>query len=155
MIEDLTPTESKVLYMLSRGTLYLQIVERLEITQENLHTVCFHIRQKTGIVNTKDPQECKAFITGHKEELWDQIPHKPFPTLGQVEIMRLLAKGKSYPEIALSLQIGIQSAQNMASQGCKRAGIVGRGYMRLRAIQKWVEERDREEAGLTDPLENY
>lgn len=140
----LSPTEINILRWLSRNWSYAQIIAHYHqrekpMTPSTLHVHCHHIRQKTGIGDTKNPQECRDYLRhASARPLSHQTTYKPSPTRAQMEVLRLLATGKSYGEIGLVLKINHQTAQNHASHGCRRAGITNQGHGRTQAIRDYL-----------------
>lgn len=63
-------------------------------------------------------------------------------TYNQLEVFRLLAMGRTYPQIAAFLGVLPQSVQNLASRACKRAGITHGGWNRTRYIKEWLAKYD-------------
>lgn len=122
----LTKREYEILDLLAVGRNYSEICALLGIAPSNIHNVVSRIRKKTGIINTKNPDECRDFIrsvpmgslVGRK-----RLRKLSFPTVHQAEAMSLFARGNMCKRIALILHITPQTALNAISMGCKRAGI--------------------------------
>jgi DNA-binding NarL/FixJ family response regulator len=131
-MKRLTPKEIVILRLLASGKTYEEIRFALSLSQACLHTHCHHVRQKTGIVNTKNRDECYAFQRGFTNP--DKVPL--LATKAQKAVLALLAQGKSYAEIANTLGIGIQTVQNHASTGAKRLGIHRAGPRRTELIRE-------------------
>lgn len=135
MIQPLSRTENKILRMLSNGLSYEDAGERIGFRPELVHAYTYRIRKKTGIVNTRDPQECKAWFSGVS---YCVKTNYRCPSRSQLSVMALLAEGKSYREIAEKLEIKQQTAQNHAHRGCAAAGLTGKGHFRTAAIRDYL-----------------
>jgi len=160
MKKRLTPRELRILRLLSRGESYDKIRETMEITHQNLYSTCAIIRRKTGIGETRDHEECRKVLRVLHSTLVEQgekpealPPRSPAPFPCQLAVMRLVASGKKYKEIARLLNIQVQCAQNYASEGAKRAGIVGQGWKRNRLMKEWLEKHapERPKSLMDDP----
>lgn len=127
----LSPQERTAFRMLCKDFSYTHIAGLMGIRVDNLHTICHHIRQKTGIRDTRDPEQCRAYAR-LPEPLSFRPPLKI--TAHQLEVLKLIAQGLTYREIAGQLSIALQSVQNHAVRGCKRLGITGQGHGRTAAI---------------------
>lgn len=149
MNTTLTHREDAVLRWLARRWSYKQIAEHLKTNAEVVHTYAYQIRQKTKIHDTKDAEQCRYFLLVHKARHDYPLPHQKEPTAKQLEVMQMVAEGVSFPEIAQQLGMGLQTAQNHACQGCRRAGIFQR-YRRTEAIREWLAKRHEENPAL-DP----
>lgn len=135
MIKPLSKTEAKALRMFSYGVPYDKVGDRLGLAFGYIHTLAYNIRRKTGIHDTKDAEECKAWFHGVRQYTRSKING---PTKTQLGVMALVAQGKSYVQVAEEMELSLQSAQNYASLGCRRAGIVGRGHYRTNAIIEYL-----------------
>lgn len=134
--------ELEILHCLARGWSYSQIATHTDIRNDCLHVHCHNIRKKTGIQSTRDVEQCKAFLRQRR-----QLPPAPARQMPlswtQTEVLRLLALGDSYASISSTLGMGIQTAQNHASEACKRAGIRAAGrYSRLQGIKDYIARLD-------------
>lgn len=140
----LSARERDTLNKLAWGWSYLRIAEHLKIEAPNLHVICHHIRQKTGITNTKNAEECRNWQRGHQPITppW----YQPGPTPMQMEVMRLRSLGLSYVEIGSQLSMVPQTAQNHCSQGCKRAKIGLAKHNRIYALQAYFKAQDAKNA---------
>lgn len=137
MIKPLSRTEGKALRCFSYGVSYEETANRLGLTVPYIHTLAYHIRLKTGIKDTRDPEECKAWFQGVKNYL---RAHFDGPTRTQLNIMTLMTQhGMDYQQIAQRLELSIQTVQNHASMGCKRAGITGQGHHRTKAMEAYLK----------------
>lgn len=133
----LSPRERNILIHLSNGLTNSQIVERLKIRLDCLYVHCQHIRKKTGIKNTRNQQECRDYVKGIRHD--DSIAWQPPLSWTQLEVIHLLSMGDSYKSISSTLSMKPQTAQNHASEACKRAGIHGLGrHARLQAIRDYI-----------------
>lgn len=144
----LHPKELRILRLLARGRSYEEVCAEMKIKKSCLHTHCLHIRQKTGIRETKDARQCKDYMlahTAHPQQYWRPSPTSPTHT--QLEILRLMVEGLSYAQIARERSISVQCVQDHASQGCLRAGIRNQGHNRTRAIQSYLVQLDALAAG--------
>lgn len=152
----LSALEMVVLRLLSNGAKYPQIKAKYPLmTQASFHSHCYNIRHKTGIRETRDPQECRRYIRTLGQTLLSQQQEAPVrvPTPRQMEVLRLVAQGKPYAEIARLLSIDRQSAQNTASNGARRAGIIHGGWQRTKLIRAWLANYDAEQAALRGPVD--
>lgn len=136
----LTGKQVQILRLLSQNFSYERIRERLKLTTACLHTHCYHIRRVTGIKHTQDMQECSRYMASRGVILTNAIHRQNRPTLQQVEVMRRLVALETYEQIATALEISIQTAQNTASQGCKRASILKEGWRRTAAMAEYFEQ---------------
>jgi DNA-binding CsgD family transcriptional regulator len=134
---DLTRTEKTILHHLAWGKTYREILtvmneERAKNPGEGklagrpmslftLHTVCCRIRQKTGIKSTKDAKECRNWERTHLR--YTPIQKEKGPSPRQLQILRLLAEDRAYPEICQTMGLNMQSAMNLASEARKRVKI--------------------------------
>ncbi len=144
----LTKTELRILQLLSQGKTYQQIQTSLRISAACLHVHCSNLRKKAGIETTKSSEQCHAFLHGYSN------PGKYLPplTTRQLDVLHLLAEGRSYVEIANILEMCIQSAQNHAWKACKRAGIHRAGHQRTRLIREYLAQRGTPKAdAMSDP----
>jgi predicted DNA-binding protein YlxM (UPF0122 family) len=143
----LTAQQKSILKLLSQGYSYTEIAQRVGIKQECLHTHCFQIREKTGIVNTKNSAECRKYWTEVlplKERRFPD-PHMTGPTKSQLEAMSLKAGSYSVAQMASTLGICNQAVHNHISLGCKRA----KCRTDARSIREWLEaDKVRKEAPL-------
>lgn len=147
------PREHSILIWLSRGWSYTKIAQHLKISSACLHVHCHHLRKKTGIKNTKHQQECIDYLYHRGEPLSPPPVYQLSLSWTQLEVLRLLAEGGSYGQIAQTLHMGQQTAQNHASAACKRAGIrVNTHAARLAAIKAYIAERDGPPPQLDDPM---
>lgn len=156
----LNPREIRILSMLANGDTSAEICSYFGISSANLHTTCFHIRKKTGLQQTRDPDECKRHLSKlDKQQVADAInPVRVIPqklTHCQLEVFRLISLGRSYPQIAVTLGILPQSVQNLAVRACKRAGITHSGWNRTRFIKEWMARYRGEAPPLAaDPMDD-
>lgn len=173
LTSHLSEREVVVLRLLARGNTYQEIAGLLHITLANVHTTACHMRQKTGILDSRNPQECMDYIRGRHPGADARLAYgdgdrtKPvYPTPRQLEVMRLVAQGTSYAQIALRLGMGLQTVQNAACQGSRRAGLPrSHGLSREHAIRDYLSRLDAERlaAGRTgnghphgaDPLDEF
>ncbi len=140
--------EKRILAFLARGWSYPQIAKRLEIRDDCLHVHCHHIRQKTGIKNTRDAEECHHYVRNVPDHYIPPV-RRPL-SWTQKEVLELIALGDDYARIARTLGIGKQTAQNHASAACKRAGIDAKGhYARTKAIKEYVAQVNAEKNATT------
>lgn len=160
----LRPRERAILIWLSKGWDYPRIANYTKSSLAVIHVHCHNIRKKTGIHTTKQPA-AKHLALNHfatvrsgldgSIDLPPSLPVSP----KQLAVLRMVAQGRTYPEIAQTLGMGQQTAQNHATEGCKRAGISSRTHhQRLDLIRQWLRERDAQdladnpEAVLADPM---
>lgn len=137
MLTDLYPREEMILRFLARGWNYQRIREWLKTSLANVHAHAHHIRQKTGIVDTKNPQQCRDYL----REKSKRPPPKPWlkPTASMLEAMQGVAEGYSYEHLRKGCGLrSAQTVQNAVSQGCRRAGIIGQGANRTQAIREYL-----------------
>jgi len=142
----LTNRELRILSLLAQGQTYNQVKERLAITTiENVHVTCYNIRKKTGIRQTRDPNECRAYMekvapdTVRRAFHLSALPAEDGLTEGQAHVLRLIAAGRTYKQIATFFGTTSQSVQNLACRACKRAGIRSAGWNRTHYIREWVK----------------
>lgn len=116
---NLTKTEKHIAIWLARGKSFDAIRAEMAITEGTLRVHLSHIRQKTGIAEL-DPMKLKR----HMEKV-ERVAVQQEITPTQTQVLHLLSEGKSYREIAASLNIGTGTAMNHACEGRKRTGITG------------------------------
>ena len=150
-MKPLSNQERRVLYMISRGGNYRDCADHEGKNVETIHVIAHHIRQKTGIKDTRDHAECREFIRGHRPQLHpDKVPKPPSPK--QIEILRLVVQGQTYKAIATHFGIRPQTVQNHASCACIRIGVNAKGAARLSGIATWLEHYDAKQAdAMNDP----
>lgn len=171
MITRLSHREMTVLRLLSLGKSYETIRQMLvsarraagnrdpEVTIQNIHSTANIIRKKIGIKNTLDKDECRSALR-QRHSSFVPDPHNT-PTRRQMAVLRLVAKGVPYQEIARQLHIdrcgpmvGSQNAQNYAYQGCQRIGIRVRPFQRTQAIKAWLADYDAKIEAARDPMDD-
>ena len=142
--------EKEILLWLARDWTYQQIATHAGIRLPTLHVHMHHIRQKTGIKNTRNPDECKAYV-----RVAQHTPATPYQrplSWTQKEVLSMIAEGLSYAEIGKTLNMGSQTAQNHASEACQRLHINGRGsHARTAAIKAWVAQQNGTTSPMADP----
>lgn len=143
LTNDLTTKESQVLKMLAGSLTNQQIRSALRMSPGSLHVHCCRIRQKTGITDTRDWRQCKKFLEMQK-------PKTCVPTPRQMDVLRLLAQGKTHKYIAASLGMSISASMNYASQGMLRMGIHVRGERRMATVRALIASIDN--ADVYDPM---
>lgn len=154
----LSTREVQILSMLSNGDTYVEIQAYFGITLSSVHMACCYLRRKTGIQQTRDQDECQKHLARLPRQLVADAINpmarssttKPL-TPGQMDVFRLLAIGRTYPQIATFLGITSQSAQNLACRGAKRAGIIHAGWNRTRYIKEWLKKHDESDPNLRRP----
>lgn len=142
--------EIRLLSYLANGDTYQEIRSLMCMTSANVYTTCSHIRAKTGIQETRDQSECSAYLAKLTREdpqrVADAIDGRKHVvrdlTENQLDVLRLIALGRSYAHIAALLGIRSQSAQNLASRACLRAGITHQGWNRTKFIKEWLRRND-------------
>lgn len=125
---QLTAQENRVLYLLASGKNNRHIAELLKTNLEAVHTINYHIRQKTGIVDTKDAKECANYLAGRGKELAIDAHRVPkssnLPTQQQLWYMDAFARfGGEVKLIASQAGVTVQTVRNAISRGCITAGI--------------------------------
>lgn len=156
----LSNRDIEILSMLSNGDTYKEICSYYGISAQALAVTCYYLRKRTGIQETRDQEECKAFFSQlDPQRVADALnPARPqikLVTHCQLEVFRLLAKGRTYAQIAETLGTTSQSVQNLASRGAKRAGIIRAGWSRTRRIREWLARYHGTEPALpADPMED-
>lgn len=156
----LSNRQASILRLLAQGKTYLEVIHLLGISPANLHTVVSVIRKKTGIQNTKNPQECKDWLRGRHGHPFDAPTYSRWPktpTRTQLEMMTLHAQGLTYAQIAQQCAVTHQTVQNAVSQGCKRARIVNVGLReeRTAAIRSYLEGAGLIVEPVPDPLDEF
>lgn len=134
----LTSREHNILRLLSEGKTYQQIQDKLGIHPACIHMHTYRIRLKTGIKDTQDLEEVRAFVRDYRPRLSE-------PTTLQKKILRMWLDGKSHAEIALALGLTKGTTMNQASLGIRRMGIIGRKrhrYIQVKALMDGYEERE-------------
>lgn len=142
----LTDRELRMLIRLADGDTYKELQEYFGVSAPNVHTTCAIIRAKTGIRQTRDPEECKHYLASIQAQRIADVQAPPDRngfrprnvTHCQLEVFRLLVRGRTYEEISKLLGVTSQSVQNLASRGCKRAGIHHQGWNRTAAIREYL-----------------
>lgn len=170
-MKKLSTREMEMLVMLSNGKTYRDLKQHFSIQAANVHNHVHHIRQKTGIHNTRDPRECRAAVRLINQQRMSDA-RKPLespavimaqqrkrrngrpPTRRQIEILRLVVKGQTSEQIAGWFGIQPQSVQNLAYQGTQRMGIHNAGKMRLPLIAQWLEAYDGGPEEPADPMQD-
>lgn len=138
-----------ILQRLALGHPYSRICADLGLTQACLHTHTNQIRRKTGILNTRDPEACKAWL--HTRSILHTPPHFG-PTCRQLEVLRLCAIPRSHAQISEALGITEQTVSNIAWAGAKRLGInMRRSYPRIIMIREKLAELDAKADPMDDP----
>ena len=147
-ISLLSNRELFVLRKLSFGHSYDHLAMALNVSRACLHTICYHIRKKTGITSTRDVEQCREGLRVCSRRQF----HKDGPTPRQIEVFRLLVQRMPYRQIGKLLGYpNPQTVQNIACLGAKRAGIKGAGYQRTRMIEAWLAKHDAEQ-GAADAM---
>lgn len=142
-MDYLSPRELQVLKMLAGGLTYQQIKTALHLSDSSVHVQCHRIRQKTGIKDTSDKRECKKYVETYR-------PKDCVPTPRQMDVLRLLAQGKTHKYIAASLGMSVSASMNYASQGMLRMGINERGQRRMAVVRALIAAIDGAE--VYDPM---
>lgn len=131
----LSRIEKFVLDLLSWGKSYPEVLKAMEAqrpkwyphkpayvhafyTMQHLHSLCGSIRKKTGIRDTKDPDECREWSRKNRYTPYQQ---ERGPTRQQMSILHHLAAGKDYATISKDMHLSMQACLNLASQARKRA----------------------------------
>lgn len=128
----LTKRETEVFDLLAKGRTYRQIAEALGMSRANLHMVCYSIRKKTGIQSTRESKQ----VANHKQMLYfNTEPGCPQPTKKQIEVLRMVAEGKTHKEICSALNMKPSTAFNHASEGYKRFCIPDTGLRRIAQLR--------------------
>jgi DNA-binding CsgD family transcriptional regulator len=154
LMQKLTNREIRLLSCLADGSTYQEIASFLGMSIPNVHTTCHGIRQKTGIRQTRDREECARYLATLPPEMVKHAlcaPKREAPsslTFCQLDAFRLLASGQSYDQIAQTLGIQPQSVQNLITRACKRAGITHQGWNRTERIRHWLERNDGQRASV-------
>jgi len=140
MQSKLSHTERKVLSFLALGHNYQYITQKLGKSPANINTVCDHIRKNTGILCTRDAEECANFLRGIKHTQKRALVVTP----AQLEVLELLARGMTFEKMAKETGLSIHTLRNHATTGCARAGLSykGRGEQRVAAIKAYLESRE-------------
>lgn len=137
----LSPQEMAVLRHLARGKNYQETATEMKVSIYHIHTICHGIRRKTGIRSTKDNDACALYWKELHSSPMGILPTRTYmPTPGQLGVLRLVAQGTPYNEIAHLLDITEQTARNQASQGCIKIGIGGMGNYRVLALVEWMKK---------------
>jgi len=149
--------EIQFLDQLAQGATYKELQEYFGISPSNVHVHCHNIRHKTGIRHTRDAAECKRHLKQIPAQLVADAlsgqprQKRPFssrpPTSRHQEVLRLLARGLTYHQIAREWEVTPQTVENTAYMACKRAGIVHEGWNRTKRIREWW----RAQSGAEDP----
>jgi len=155
----LSRRELSILQLLANGKTCRQIQEYFDpcISEANVHTCCYNIRQKTGIKETRDPRECRAYVRTflHNEVARAREVGMPKPpTERQVMVLRLLVQGRNYRQIGQTMGLGYQSAQNAACRAAKRVGIEGAGWQRTQLIREWISQYDASNRKPVNPMDD-
>jgi len=161
----LTNRELRILSHLAQGRTYRETREALGMTEQNMTSSCHYIREKAGITETRDAQECARYLAkvppetlsralNERQDGWKHIRGET-PTDNQIEVLRLIARGQNYRQIAAFLGTTPQSVQNLACRACKRVGIQHAGWNRTRYIREWVKENFPHDADSNhDPMDD-
>lgn len=142
-----TETESKIFDLLADGKTYREIAEKLLKTMANINAVCWRIRQKTGIKDTADPEQCRSWRRNNK---YSEAQKERGPTPTQREVMWMLAQGMTLQQVAdlRNVQKGCIEAQ--ASMGRFRAGI--RDTTRA-SLVAWFEKDNAEKKAMMEEVQ--
>lgn len=147
----LSDRENRILRLLSVGESYESIRSTLGMSLGNMHATAWVIRQKTGIKNTLDKDECRMYYRKCAQEAFanegkppveqEQNPKLFLPTPRQQHIMHLWAvEGKTHKEISAECGISVTAVYNALCRGSWRAGIVVPSWRRAASIQAWFEQ---------------
>lgn len=147
----LSPSEMETLRLIALGLSASTIRRKLGLNPSTYHTRCYNIRRKTGISSTRDALECHLWL--HQQNPRKQrAPHRNGPTRSQLAALQLVAAGLGYAQIAQTLSITPQTAQNVISQGCKRAGIPETREKRVLALKRYLRALENPEPA--DPMDD-
>lgn len=143
----LSHREIRLLVRLAEGDTYQEICNYFGISYQNVYSTCAVIRRKLGIRETRDAAECKRYLAQiDPQEVANALEPKRADlrrvTDSQLLVFRLLAAGRNYAQIAGTLGITSQSAQNLACRGAQRAGLHHHKWDRTTAIREWLAQYD-------------
>lgn len=151
-IHNLTPTEGKILLMLSHGFSMDHILSRTGTKAEAYQTHIVNIRQKTGIQDTSNQVECQEYIKSLRPIAPRQLD-KNEPTPRQLEIMDFVyVKGWGIKKTAEHLRKSPQTIMNALSMGCKRARITAQGDERAEAVRELLGRKPPVKEFMGDPM---
>lgn len=148
MSKPLPKRQRVILRLLSRGWTYQRIQQYLGIKLETVHSHCGQIRQRTGITNTRDAAMCKKYMDGIVDNEAASLP----VTSTQLMVLRFLAKGQTYADIADTMGTTPQTVQNHATIGCRRAGIKRGQNTRAQEIRSYLARLDG--TSTADPMDD-
>lgn len=125
----LTSNEEKALRSLASNGDYSKLKNACEIPQYGIHLFLAQIRRKTGIRDTKDTNECRAYL-----ERYEATIANPAPTEEQLALLRHYAAGDSYTSIAfwmtktraLETPLAATDIPKMVDAACEAIGIFTR-----------------------------
>ncbi len=144
----LTVIESRILPLLAEGLRYKEICKRIQLYPvSRIHSHLHRIRLKTGILDTLNKDECRAFMAQYK-------PESGYPTSQQVIALRLFLEARGYQYVADQMGITKQAAMNYVCQGTKRLGIRGKGINRKDQIRALLDSYESAANPMIDPVFN-
>ena len=141
----LTQTEKQILHLLGIRKAPSQIATQMEMSVATVYVHASRIREKTGITDTANAEECRKWWRENREILF---PPPPAPckaaSLSQTQrrALEMLCLGERPKRIASRLALVLQSAYNAISTGAKILGIPAtlKGPERLKAIRDALDE---------------
>lgn len=148
-MEKLTPREIDILLLLSKAHNSAFISQKMGIARSCVYQHISNLRRKTGIQNLDDPREVNQYLNDPDHPPLD--PHGP--TRAQLRVLRRLAQGMSYRDIATELKLSLGTVMNTASQARKRAGLTPAAQRRALDAQRYLDKLERPPAPLyADPM---
>lgn len=140
---QLSATERKVLQHLGWGKNYTQIAWEMRKSKANITTVASRIRIKTGIQDTTNVEQCRAWIRQNRVSL---LQMERGPSKAQREVLWLLGQGHDINTIATLRATSNQCVMNHACSGRHRAKIYDNLPSSIVAwFQKEKEERENQQ----------
>lgn len=145
---QLTPTEAKTLLLLSYGHTSEHVQERTGLHASSFHVHCHNIRQKTGIKDIFNQDECREFMRNLRP-VDPRTKSKKNPTPGQLEVMtQIYMNGLTVKQLAEQRGQTEQCIRNILCMGINRAGLKKfHGWERARAVRTFL-------GGKPDPMDD-
>lgn len=94
----LTENEEKAIRALTEPIVYSALKHSCEVPAIGVHLFAADLRRKTGIRDTKNPLECRAYL-----QRYDAAMSSLAPTAEQLTLLRYFLAGESYQGVAYQL----------------------------------------------------
>jgi len=139
-MNNLTRTERGILQMIGIGEPYGFVAKTHKITLATLYVHTRNIREKTGIKDTHDAEECRKWWRDHREQLFPIAPalvRRPLISATEDKALRLLCAGVKPRHMCSRLGLKDQTVHNALNTGRRKLGIPANlvGGERINAIR--------------------